>query len=487
MSRDGIKINRESLTKNYIFQFAYQALILVIPLILSPYLTRHLRETALGTFTYVNSIAYYFVIAANLGISVHGKRLISRQFNDETGLRKSFWSLFVVHSIISLISLFCYLIIVAFFIKNDKTIFLIETIYVLSALFDITWLFYGLENFSSVVIKNAAVKIFECIAIFIFVKTESDLWLYTLISALGICIGQVVMIPQAIHHVKPIKVTYADCRQHIKPLLIFSVALVASTLYTIFDKTLLGLMSTKDNVAFYEYSNKIVSIPQTFVGVIGTVMFPRACKLASEGKTEEQKKLIHISAIVTAFIGMGSIFGLLAVAPLFAKIYYGEAFSVCGSIIIALSPTIYIVGAGSILRTQCLIPNGMDKEFNLCIVYNAIINIVLSTALIPILGVYGAVIGTLSAEMFGLIYQMFLCRRLIDLKETYLTLVPFAILGLIMYLIIHFVSIHFADNLKSLLIEMAIGVLVYSIGSIVYMLLFKRNYLRAFKKIILKK
>lgn len=478
---------KDSLAKNYIFQFSYQALILVIPLILSPYLTRHLHAEALGTYTYINSIAYYFVIAANLGISVHGKRIVARNSTNDIGLRRSFWSLFTVHCIISLVSLTAYLLWIFCFNKTDRNIYVIETIYVLSALFDITWLFYGLENFSSVVIKNAVVKITECIAIFLFVKTETDLWIYTLICALGICLGQVIMIPQAIRMVKPIGFSIEDCKQHIKPLLVFSVALVASTLYTIFDKTLLGILSTKANVAFYEYSNKIVAIPQTFVGVIGTVMFPRACKLASEGKRDEQKKLIHISSVLTAFIGMGSIFGLLAVAPLFAKIYYGEAFKACGNIIISLSPTIYIVGAGSILRTQCLIPNGMDRQFNLCIVYNAVINLILSTALIPILGIYGAVIGTLSAELFGLIYQMILCKDLIDLVDTYKSLLPFAALGFIMYIVVHHLSLGFDDSIRSLVIEVCIGASIYCIGSAAYIWFFNKNAFNTIKKLIFKK
>lgn len=481
-----MSVKKESLFKNYIFQFAYQGLILVIPFILSPYLTRTLQETALGVYTYVNSIAYYFVIAANLGISVHGKRIISRNFNDETGLRKAFWSLYFVHALISIVSLIMYLGFVFCLIKTDRTIYLIEGIYVLSALFDITWLFYGLENFSSVVIKNAVVKVVECIAIFALVKSPKDLWIYTLVSAGGMCLGQVVMIPQAIKLVKPIRFDLKDCMQHFKPLMIFSVALIASSLYTVFDKTLLGIMASKSDVAFYEFSNKIVSIPQTFVGVVGTVMFPRACKLAAEGKVIEQKKYINISAIVTAFIGMGAIFGLLAVAPLFAKLYYGNTFAICGEVIIALSPTIYIVGAGSILRTQCLIPNGMDKQFNLCIVYNAIINLIVSTSLIPFLGIYGAVIGTLCAELFGLIYQMFLCRKFIDIRETYSSLIPFALIGLIMYLCMQFVGNHLNQDWKGLLILIAAGGTIYSSLSLVYLFLFKREILRFILKKVRK-
>ena len=83
--------DKQNLKQNFYFQFLYQAIILIIPLLVSPYLTRHLGDTALGIYAYANSIAYYFVIFANLGISRHGQRIIANNVNDITKLRKSFW------------------------------------------------------------------------------------------------------------------------------------------------------------------------------------------------------------------------------------------------------------------------------------------------------------------------------------------------------------------------------------------------------------
>lgn len=121
-------IRKQSISQNFFFQYAYQILILVIPLVLAPYLSRALRETALGVFSYANSIAAYFVAMSMLGIARHGQRIISENANDDIKLRKSFWSLFTVHIIVSIISLLIYLAFVVFFIKDNKTIFTIEAL-----------------------------------------------------------------------------------------------------------------------------------------------------------------------------------------------------------------------------------------------------------------------------------------------------------------------------------------------------------------------
>ena len=479
-------IKKQSISKNLFFQYVYQVLILVIPLILAPYLSRTLKETALGVFSYANSIASYFVALAMLGIARHGQRIISENSNNELQLRKSFWSLFAVHCIVSIISLIVYVLVVLLFIKSDRLVFIIETFYVASALFDITWLFYGLENFKSVVIKNAIVKIVECICIFLFVKEPNDLMIYAFINAVSILLGQIIVTPQAIKMVKPVKFGLEDAKKHIKPLLVFSISVIASFMYTVFDKTLLGLMSTKDNVAFYEYSNKIVNVPKTIIGVTGTVMFPRACRLAAQGTVEGQRRYINYSYIITSFIGMASMFGLIGISTPFAIVYFGKSFQTCGKIMALMSPLVYVVGAGDIIRTQYMIPNHMDKEFNICIILNAVINLVLSIIFIPIIGVYGAVLGSVSAEVFGFVVQIIICRRFINVRDIIKELLPFSVIGALMLVSIQAISFGIDMILPvKLLIEVGVGGIVYCTLSIVYLCIFKKDIKRRiFSKLI---
>ena len=468
-------MKRQNVGKNYLYQFLYQVVILVIPLVLSPYLTRTLGDTALGTYSYVNSIAYYFVMLSMLGITKHGQRLIASNSNDKLSLRKNFWSLLVLHLIISAFFNIAYLLYVSFFVKKDTLIYAIEGFYVLSALFDITWLYYGLENFKSVTIKNAAVKIIECVLIFIFVKNSNDLPIYTLIVAGGLFIGQVIMWPQAISSITPIRVTRNEVIQHLKPILIFSVAVIAVSLYTVFDKTLLGILSTKENVAYYEYSNRIIAIPRTFIAVIGNVMFPKACKLTSENNIDELKKYMRYSLVLTYAIGFAAMFGLFAIADEFALTYYGTSFAKCGHIIISMAVLPLIVGVGDIARTQYMIPMKMDKLYTFCILICAVVNIILSSLLIPAIGVYGAVIGTVSAELFGCIYQLYICRRIISPKALIANGLPFLLIGFIMYLTVTCINLSAFSSITRLGVQVLMGALVYVSLSFVYFILFDKD------------
>ena len=102
-------MKKQGLKANFIFQGLYQFIILCIPLIISPYLTRVIGSNGLGIYTYTNSIAYYFVLFANLGIAKYGQRIIAVNRDDLIRLRKTFWSLYIVHLAMSILVLFSYI------------------------------------------------------------------------------------------------------------------------------------------------------------------------------------------------------------------------------------------------------------------------------------------------------------------------------------------------------------------------------------------
>ncbi len=474
------KIKTQSLKSNFVFQILYQVIILVIPLVVSPYLTRVLGDTSLGIYSYTYSVAYYFVIFAMLGILKHGQRIIASRRDNEIALRKTFWSLYSVHALFSFIAIIAYIIFALTGGAEYKNVYLIQLIFVASALFDITWLFYGLENFKSVVIRNLIIKIAECTLVFCLVKTSADLWIYTLIMSLSLLLGQAVMLPQAIFKVKPVKFGWNDVKEHFKPLFVLFVAVVASTLYTVFDKTLLGIMTVPENVAYYEYSNKIISIPKTIIAVIGTVMFPRACACIANGDQTNAKRYMDYSLQFTAFIGIGALFGLLGISNLLAVLYYGESFAACGNVIMALSPAIFIIGLGDIVRTQYLIPNHKDNLYIICLILNAVINIILSIALIPVLGIYGAVIGTLAAELFGLIFQLVVSRKFLPIKTVLISVAPYVVCGAVMYGVIFLLKQYYNSSWLHLLAQVFAGGAIYLVLSGVYLFKFSpiKNHLK---------
>lgn len=469
-------MKKESLTKNFIFQIIYQLIVFLVPLITAPYVTRTVGKIPLGQYDFTYVIAGYFVLVMNLGIQKHGQRIISENRDDPIALRKIFWSLYYDHLIVSLLTFGAYLIFAFFFGSQYQTLYYIQMIYVASAIFDITWLFYGLEQFRGVVVRNAIVKIIECVLIMIIVK-EGDLYLYAIITVSSILMRQLVLIPRAIIICKPIKVGWNDMKVHFKPMLVLFVSVAAANLYTTFDRTLLGLLSSNiGDVSLYNYANKIIDVPKNLLNVIPIVVFPRVCKAVADNDRAKQKEYARFSYFLISLGGSACMFGILAIANKFGFLYYGKEFAETGNIMMIMSPLILIVLLGDVFRTNYFLPEKKDFSYTLGLVIASVLNIILSCILIPYLGIYGALIGTIIAELFNLIYEIILSKKLLSFYEMIKYLIPFLIIGAIMFIVVFVIDYYTPTTYLWLAIEIVVGAIVYIALAFLVVWLFFKDY-----------
>ena len=72
---------KKSITKNYIYNLTYQILVLILPLITTPYISRVLGAENIGIYSYTLSISAYFILFGSLGVALYGQREIA--YNQE--------------------------------------------------------------------------------------------------------------------------------------------------------------------------------------------------------------------------------------------------------------------------------------------------------------------------------------------------------------------------------------------------------------------
>ena len=114
---------KKSIKKNYIYNLAYQILLLLTPLITTPYLSRVLGADGIGTVSFVESIVSYFTLFATLGVTTFGQREISYLQEDKKKRSKVFWETKALQVITSLIVLACYVVFALF--QTNKVLYLI--------------------------------------------------------------------------------------------------------------------------------------------------------------------------------------------------------------------------------------------------------------------------------------------------------------------------------------------------------------------------
>lgn len=451
----------KSVKKNFLYNTFYQLLLILIPLITTPYVSRILGATGIGLYSYNYSIAYYFAMFAILGLNNYGNRTIAMVRDQKDELSREFWSIYAMQFMASIIVIFAYSTYIYYF--NNETMGWIMLFYMLSTLFDINWFFFGLEEFKLTVTRNTIIRIITTFLIFVMIKTKNDIYLYALLMVLSNLISQIVIWPFVKRYVNYSKISIKDIIKHIKPNLILFVPVIAISIYKILDKIMLGAMTNVTEVGFYESSEKIINIPMAIITSLGTVMLPKMSNLVKNEDNKSSSKYMYISILVAMFTSSSLSFGIMGVSNEFVPLFFGNGFEPCIDLFKLLLPICIFTAFANVIRTQYLIPNKKDKIYIVSVFLGAVVNVCINYLLIPKFQANGAAIGTFFAEISVCIYQTYKVRYDVPVKKYMLEAIPFMFSGIIMYMILIKISFNNMGLLENLVLKILIGAVIYFI------------------------
>lgn len=459
-----------SLKKNFFYNICYQILILIVPIVTSPYISRILGPEGLGTYSVTTAIAKYFTLFAMLGMMNYGNRNIAKCRGDKEQLSVTFCNMFyfqiIVSSVVSLIFL-AY----AFLLGWGKysIVILCQIPYVISTIFDVSWFYFGMENFKGVVARNAVVKILSTAAIFCFVNDKNDTWIYVLITAIGFLAGQLCLWPYVWKNIQWKAPKWRLIISHFKPNCILMTGVIAVSIYTLMDKIMIELLAGRLDVGYYENTEKIFTIANNVAGATGAVMLPRLSALKASGENTKFLKYIEKSMKYIMIIAIAIAFGIAGVSNCFAVVYFGPGFEACGELLFVIALAVIFYAWSNIIRCQFLLPNDMDGVYVTATVIAAIVNLILNCILIPWFGALGAVIGTVGAQFAEMLYQSIRVRKLLPIKKYVLGAVPFMLIGCVMLRCCKLLENIMGISIATLLVQVATGASLYIIASFLFL------------------
>jgi len=132
--------------KNYLFSSFYQVLILLLPVLTTPYISRVLGVEGIGINAFTLSIVGYFSLIATLGTNLYGNREIAYYQDKKFERSQAFWEISFLSFISSIITL-CIFFVFVLFVNKYQIFYLLQGITILTAMFDISWYFMGREKF----------------------------------------------------------------------------------------------------------------------------------------------------------------------------------------------------------------------------------------------------------------------------------------------------------------------------------------------------
>lgn len=449
------------ITKNYVYNLTYQILVIIVPLITTPYLSRVLGAENIGIYSYTLSIATYFILFGSLGISMYGQREIAYVQNDKYERSKIFIEIILMRFITLGISLIIFLC--TFSLKGEySTYYKILTLEIIANSIDISWFFQGMEEFKKTVTRNAFVKIIGVFLIFTIIKSQNDLIKYFMIYVISNLMGNVTLWLYLPKYIEKVKISKLDIFKHLKPTVSLFIPQIAIQIYTVLDKTMIGMIiEDKSEVGFYEQAQKTVKILLTIATSLGTVMVPRMASTFACGDKEKLNEYMNKSFQFVLLLAFPLMFGIVSISNKFVPIFYGAGYDKVVHLINIISPIIILIGLSNVIGTQYLLPTKKQKEFTISVTIGAIVNFLLNSILIRLYYSIGASIATVIAEATVTSIQFYFVRKQFSFLNIMRLSYKYFFAALIMFGASTIIGILISNNLDSIIVQIITSIIVY--------------------------
>lgn len=488
------EIKKASIKKNYLLSMLYEVVALVVPILIMPYISRVLGAEEIGKYTFTYSIMYYFTLLGSLGFNKYARREIANHRDDPVAQKKIFWEIVLTKFITCSVAIIIYTIVVfTFFDGTDYfPLFLIELGFLIGNIFEILFIFQGNERFTSIVIKNIAAKVLMLASVFIFVRSKDDIAIYTVLQSTMYAVGNLLLwidVPKFIWDRKN-KIENFSIKRHFIPALKLLIPAAAYAIYTMIDKTFMGVLITEtitttetqivDGVeqtvevttlvadvenGVYDQTEKVVKMLVVVLTTMAEVATTRVSYYKSKNDTEQINKLMNKSLDFVFLLSLPMIAGILCIATDFCPVYFGtgQGFEKAANLMMLMSPLILFIGVSCVFGMQYLVAIGKDNKYIIGVCVGAITNVIINLILIPKLYSYGAVIGTVVAEFIIAVVMFLFVRKDFKWKRVVFSFLKYFLFSAIMFVCVFPMRFIDIKPIYRLIIQVLTGFAVYGV------------------------
>ena len=449
--------------KNYFYNILYQLVKIVLPFILVRYTSVHIGKDALGIYNYAGSIMNWFILFGILGVNTYGNRQIAKVRNDEKLRNSTFFEILAMQITNMLIAMAAFYIFIHFTVKENAVYWKFTGLTMLASMLDISWFFFGMEDFKKASIRNIIVKCLGVVLIMTFCKTPADLWLYILINVGSELFGQAIMFLQLREYLTFEKISLRDAyRHHFKATFQLFVPTIAISVYTMLDQTMVGALYAEDHVTYYLTSMNIVKMFLLLITSIGSVMLPRVTNVVYNEEDGDAKALRYIATTmkISMMLALPMCFGMMSIARPFIT-WYIPVWPIVATLVVMGCPVIILISMSNVTGIQYMVPTGMYNSYSASVIAGSCVNFAINLFLIPRYGAVGAIIGSVIAEATVTSIQLFLIRKKVRFNFLQRSYFIYAIATALMVAAVFALRMVMPVNALGTIAEVLAGMLVY--------------------------
>ncbi|MGI6094995.1 MAG: flippase [Lachnospiraceae bacterium] len=461
-------MGNKSLAKNSIYNVIYKGLNVVFPLATSMYVSRVLLSGGIGQVASAKNLVTYFTLLAALGLPTYGTKKIAENKDCKEKLERVFSELFLINLISTFICAIAYYSIVISVGKyrQDLFLYIIVGLQVVLNIFNIDWVYQGIEEYKYIMVRSFAIKIISFVFIVIFVRNQDDYLFYAFASVLGVALNYVLNV----FHLRKIlkfRLRGLNLQQHMKVLIVLFSSSIAVEIYTLSDITMLTMMTDKIHVGYYSNAiNGIKTIKDMIVAVCA-VFLPRLSYYYSQKIEDQFKALAEKGVKILLFFSLPAATGCFLLADKIVVILFGADFANAILTVRILTVSIVTIGISNFIGYQILVVVGKEKIMLIISSFGTIFNIFLNYFLIRNYAHNGAAIASATTEIIVCIMYLIAYNDIIGLRWFFKYFIKVAAASLCMAAFVSItLMIHF-PTLISLVSSVIMGVVTYIFMSVI--------------------
>lgn len=447
--------------KNYLYNVVYQILVLLVPLITVPYVSRVLGPDLVGINSYTNSWMTFFLLVGQMGIALYGNREVAYHRENPIERSQIFWGIELLQVMTIMSALITYLIAVFLFSTTFKEYFLLQSLWIIAAGVDVSWYFMGMENFQRIVFRNMLVKLTSVVLIFLLIKGHDDLGKYIALLGLSNLIGNLTLWPYLRDEIKWVPIRTWHPFKHFYPALLLFIPTITTQVYQVVNRLMLGRMSTQNQLGQFQNADQIIKVVLAIATASGQVMLPHIANKFSKGDIKGIRESLYNSFDFITAIAVPMMFGVMAIAEPFAPWFLGSEFNNAGRLMMIEAPIILFIGWSNVTGTQYLMPISRTKEYTISVTIGAVVNVITNFLFIAKWGANGAALATSISEFSVTAVQLMYIKSTIRRRQLFNTFWKYLVSGLFMFFIVNRLANIIKMNIGNLVLEVVLGIMVY--------------------------
>lgn len=465
-----------SLKKNLAYNFLLSLSQILFPLLSIPYVARVLDPAGIGSVSFMDSLAYYFVTLAEFGIVVYGVREVARKKRDHAALSSLVSELVTLHMITSgtVIVLFTLSLFFLYPKIGDVRLVLFSFSFLLVNSFACEWYFWGTERFRFIAVRSLLTRILGLLSIFVLVRQPEDYVVYYAIIA-GTAIANTGWNFIRLGGEVGIRLSKNAWKRHVPhTMVIYKISLVYG-IVSVLDNVFLRMVSTAAAVAYYAFAVKIVRLSGALITDAFHVFFPQSVSLLADANRAAFQQSVRNAAHLILLVTVPMAAGIFLLAETFTLVYFGADFlPVAGNLrILALYPL--IKSFSLFLNKQLLTPYDQDVPVLRGLVAGAAVFVAATLVLSYFFGDTGASLALLLSEVVVLLLNLHYVHTRLDrfpMLESKAVLQ--AVGGTLLFIpLVYLVHRWVADDLLRIIYSVVVCITAY----LLFLLLLARNEL----------